>query len=115
MELLAVGMVDLGLTAAQFGELTPRQFHALCQRKVYNDAVARFWIFKAQGAKHLDGRELALADFLPDDTTRIVYESRSTGNDTPYMSDVQKNIDFLKTTFSDRGFGRWSEEPWPTT
>jgi hypothetical protein len=57
----------LGLTERQFWNSTPREISAFYRILAHKEGRWRFYMATAMGAKHKSGRQLVLADFLPQD------------------------------------------------
>lgn len=82
MEMLAAGVVDLGLTVAQVSELTPRHLHHFHSHYVRNQEreSQRFAMLAAvqanvAGAKKADGSAFGVEDFLGKASTNGHHET----------------------------------------
>lgn len=102
-----MGLYDLGLTSAQFYDLTPRQFAALMKR--YQDAQDREtwrsaelrYTFAAGNLKHEDGSPIRFEEFLPDRMHALVQRAKYNGH-----SDPREAIAEMKRSAQRRGVCR---------
>lgn len=77
MEMLAAGVYDLGLTAAEFSSFTPRHIDAFFKRHqaaedraTHRVALLCTVMMNAQGAKKAGDQPFTIEDFLPENSTR---------------------------------------------
>lgn len=121
--MLAAGVYDLGLTAAEFSSFTPRHVDAFYQRHLAHEerqerrtAFLATIILNSQGAKKSDGDRFTIEDFVPETRLRVrVVETHS--DETPEetmqrMIGPQEAPELVVERIKalSHGFGKWSVE-----